>query len=362
MSKKKLWDIEGIKEAAHEIEFWQSEYKKRALMLLPQYNSLASKYKNFSAKWIEYLDKHDETSLLYRENFMPHLQYTWVCKKIEIQYIDYSNDINFLEKYGSFFDDPSIQKELDLFAPISFLFDYDMGELLSPTDMTALLQNLNEDNGFSLPKPPPIFMYKGFGLNHSKNILNLIRIFGKAIISISIDNNMNTILNLINIDSPTWNNITKQYSIQYCSQHEVQVVSQADFAIVGHALDPEFDFDAAMIDIHDHLIRIIYGQKHQHGLELTPSETKAAIACYKRMVLGEYGPNYRESRAIGLWLWDFMHQTKCKTQIEAIDALKKQGLNKSYQDSDERIYRRFLTNAKKCIKSGKVLASNARKK
>lgn len=85
------------------------------------------------------------------------------------------------------------------------------------------------------------------------------------------------------------------------------------------------DILLAMQEIQDHIVWTISENKRQLKLELKDNERNAIIDLYCRMALGEYGSTYKESRAIGLWLWDRIYMKKnSKTKADAVKAFKEQ--------------------------------------
>ena len=341
MSANTLWSLEKATEAAKGIQFWRSEYMKRQLMSEPEYDNIVLRYNEFSAEWRNYLKrKNASCCTAYQYGFMRHLQVTYVDILIDKDYFDANTGIFFQKEFGDFFTNPSIVEDLRLFNEISENYDYCIDDPVSPLDMATILTDIDKN----LPEPPFFFMNKHYHHIFTENVLTLLRLNGE-----------------VDVKAPqksSWRNVFGEIVSPYQYGDNIQIEGfrrEADFAILGQALHDEFDLELAMQEIRDHLTWTIYESKRKYNLPLKENEEKAVIDLYKRMAFGEYGPKHKAARAIGLWLWDTVHKTKCPNSF-AVRKLQEQCLHTEHEASDNRTLLRLLDIAKKCVDSGEVQA------
>ncbi|MEI3479060.1 MAG: hypothetical protein V8Q84_08165 [Bilophila sp.] len=134
---------------------------------------------------------------------------------------------------------------------------------------------------------------------------------------------------------------------------------QADFIITGNTLHNEFDLEGVHEEICDHITWLLYENKKEMNIPLTPYEKKAVAALYKKMAQGEYYASHRAARAIGLWLWDARYRFKrYQSDIEAVRALREAKVDVGYTESDDRTVLRLLEKTQECIECGQVVAIN----
>ena len=75
---------------------------------------------------------------------------------------------------------------------------------------------------------------------------------------------------------------------------------------------------------------------------------------YGRIAKGEYGATFAFSRAIGLWLYDYILMNKTSSK-NAIKKLREEKLDLAHRASSDRTISRLRENADKCILARKVI-------
>lgn len=218
--------------------------------------------------------------------------------------------------------------------------------------MNVVLNNLKSGNIY-LPDVPEYHFNDKFKPHFPELVLSFFRI------------NPNHEIEEYNINKEIWIKWHKMQGTYYPYGEFFKICGSElypDFIIAGQSLADEFDIDRVIDEIRDDLIFHIVQQKKKNNIKLTKSEIKNFENLYKRMAYGEYGISFAASRAIGIWLWDYVNiYYPGSKHVEAIKALRLQGLDVEHSESDDRTLYRLLERTTECIEKKMVLPIKAKR-
>jgi len=149
----------------------------------------------------------------------------------------------------------------------------------------------------------------------------------------------------------------------YCKDEDSHIAkiwheTNSNIIFCVNALDDAYDHKAIMKEIEKQLIG--FRKIHRNiKLNQSPTEEEDAIlnSAAKRSYSTQYKPTHYHARAIGLWLWDYIHFNNVD-RSEAIKELRKRGFAPNiveYNDTGESRLRNNYEKTRVCIMRGEVL-------
>ena len=339
---------------AKHINFWQSEYVKRkfASDCAEDLSKIKSDLDYVKSHINDFLESYPSERVLFKNDEVHLLQqhYAYLYFRdttTEIYSKNYRN-VNVRDILEEIRNLDKVDACLSKFFKYSIHYGYFMDDLIATRDMTSILENILDGNE-ELPTAPSFHINHYFHQVLPERVLTLLRAN-----PLSKNNKMSLNEELFQI----YHKQQKTYYPYGIAAKLCGLARDPDVIIACQVLSKDFNFDVAMQEIRDHLVYSIFEHKKHYNLPLSNDDIKNMTELYNRTSYGEYGSGFMASRAIGLWLWDYMKLNGCSCN-QAIRQLTGQENGKNlaaeHLNSGERTLRRLYETARKCIDASKVL-------
>ncbi len=361
-------ELEKVKTKLREIEFWKSEYIKRKFTQDSEYNQIKDAFDLLDQQMKQSSDTY--LSKKYTEDgkkLITALQSYFITTTY---FLDNQNfESEFIRSADLFFRAEKNVNLFSMFYKASAKYQYFISDLFDLKNMYDIVKNPNS----ALPSPICYHPNHEAVGSYDDSLLSLFYFDRKnqSVITFTpqADPSPSSVLEKILqqvANSPEFKN-HKTLSTGRANTQNARININsfnrcADAVIVVDTQHDNFDIDKVYSDIKYHLAWIVFSQKIKLNKELTDKEIDYVNEMLDYSLEGNYGVSYRESRAIGLFIWDKINKSNLdgekKSISELIRTFKAVKISKSYSKSDERTIRRFYKRAEECIEQGKVLAIN----